>query len=93
MDTEEATRHRSAEKANKKTKPELLKLLDDIIRSNSPHAAAYKMMQDVEKEVVAEALAVAGLESVTEPEVRDVRLVFRYVISGFILIFTEHKML
>lgn len=77
VDTEEATQHRSKVKANKKTKPELLKLLDQIVRSNSPHAAAYRMMQDVENEVIAEAVASSDDAGAVEPELPDVRLVFK----------------
>lgn len=77
VDTEEATRHRSAVPANKKTKPVVLKLLDQIVRANSPHVAAYKMMGEVEKEVTAEALAAVAATDAVEPQIPDVRLVFK----------------
>lgn len=77
VDTEDATRYRSAVPANKGTNAELLKLLDEVVRSNSPHAAAYKMMQDVEKEVAAQAVAASDEGDVEEPEIPNVRLVFK----------------
>lgn len=77
VDTEDATRHRSAVPANKGTNAQLLKLLDQIVRSNSPHAAAYKMMLDVEKEVTAQAVADSNLGNASGPDIPTVRLVFK----------------
>ena len=52
LDNEMATKERTHSQSESAMNPQLLKQLDEMIRTNNPYAKAYKMMHEVEQEEI-----------------------------------------